>query len=248
MTKSGAEAGRVYLVGAGPGSVDLLTIRAHALISSATCVLHDDLVSAEVLCLAGKDALVRNVGKRCGAKTITQEEINAWMIEYASAGHAVVRLKSGDPLLFGRAAEEIDALTGARVPFEVTPGVSAGFAAAARAGVPLTGRITSSRLLFATRHLAAGQTSGLSGIAPSANLVLYMPGRDYSAIRSELLRSGWPSNTQCLLVSCLGTAREQLVRSNLQDLAGVSPLRAPVLMVFLAVDGSGTQDFENQPK
>ena len=154
-----AEAGRVYLVGAGPGSLDLLTLRAHALISSASCILHDDLVSPQVLALAQRDAFVRNAGKRCGKKTITQEEINEWMVEYARNSHSVVRLKSGDPLLFGRAAEEIDALTQAAIPFEIVPGVSAGFAAAALAGLPLTGRITTSRVLFATRHLAAGATS-----------------------------------------------------------------------------------------
>src|SRR6202035_4911433 len=119
-----AEQGKVYLVGAGPGSLELLTLRAHSLISSASCLLHDDLVSAEILSLASPNALVRNVGKRCGAKTITQEEINAWIVEYAEAGHSVVRLKSGDPLLFGRAAEEIDALLRAAIPFEVIPGVS----------------------------------------------------------------------------------------------------------------------------
>src|SRR5271170_4169295 len=175
-----AEKGRVYMVGAGPGSLDLLTLRAHALISSASCLLHDDLVSAEVLSLAASNALVLNVGKRCGKKTITQEQINAWMIQYALAGHSVVRLKSGDPLLFGRAAEEIDALTAAKIPFEVVPGVSTGFAAAALAGLPLTGRITNSRVLFATRHLAAGATSGLAGITPEVTLVLYMPGKDYA--------------------------------------------------------------------
>src|SRR5580658_2456536 len=137
-----AEKGMVYLVGAGPGSLDLLTLRAHALISSASCLLHDDLVSAEVLSLASSNALVRNVGKRCGRKTITQEDINTWMIGYAQDGHSVIRLKSGDPLLFGRAAEEIEALMQAAVPFEVIPGVSTGFAAAALAGLPLTGRIT----------------------------------------------------------------------------------------------------------
>jgi uroporphyrin-III C-methyltransferase len=135
-----AKPGRVYLVGAGPGSLDLLTLRAHSLIVSASCLLHDDLVSAEVLSAASPHALVRNVGKRCGTKTITQEEINAWMIEFAQASHSVVRLKSGDPLLFGRAVEEIEALTAAGVPFEVVPGVSAAFAAAALAGIPLTGR------------------------------------------------------------------------------------------------------------
>ena len=234
MTQADTSAvkGTVYLVGAGPGSLDLLTLRAHALISSASCLLHDDLVSAEVLSLASSDALVRNVGKRCGEKTITQEEIHAWMIEYAQAGHSVVRLKSGDPLLFGRAAEEIDALTGAAIPFEVVPGVSTGFAAAALACLPLTGRITNSRVLFATRHLAAGATNGLAGVTPEVTLVLYMPGKDYAAIQAELIANGWPAETRCVVASALGAASQRVESCALRDLAGISSLPSPVVMLF----------------
>jgi len=223
-------------VGAGPGSLDLLTMRAHALISSATCLLHDDLVSAEVLSLASPDALVRNVGKRCGEKMITQEEINDWMIHYAQQGHSVVRLKSGDPLLFGRAVEEIAALTAASIPFEVVPGVSAGFAAAALAGLPLTGRISSSRLLFATRHLAAGDKSGLAGIKPDVSLVLYMPGRDYAAIAAELAANGWSPDSRCVLASALGTPTQQLASCSLAELPAIQPLPAPLIMLFHPAD------------
>jgi len=229
-----AEIGKVYLVGAGPGSLDLLTLRAHALISSASCLLHDDLVSAEVLSLTLPVAVVRNVGKRCGKKTITQQEINAWMIQYAGEGHSVVRLKSGDPLLFGRAAEEIGALSEAAIPFEVVPGVSTGFAAAALACLPLTGRITSSRVLFATRHLAAGATNGLAGITPEASLVLYMPGKDYAAIASELSANGWPPETRCVIVSALGAESQQLKSCILRDLAYSSSLPPPVVMLFFS--------------
>ena len=229
-----AQNGTVYLAGAGPGSIEMLTLRAHALISSASCLLHDDLVSEAVLSLAASDALVRNVGKRCGIKTITQNEINAWMIQYAREGHSVVRLKSGDPLLFGRAAEEIDALTGAAVPFEIVPGVSAGFAGAALAGLPLTGRITSSRVLFATRHRAAGDTSGLSGIRPDVSLVLYMPGSDYEAIARELSENAWPANTLCVLVSSLGQASQRIESCALRELPQVAPLPSPVVMLFRA--------------
>lgn len=227
-----AQHGTVYMVGAGPGSLDLLTLRAHALISSASCLLHDDLVSAEVLSLAASNALVLNVGKRCGKKTITQEQINAWMIQYALAGHSVVRLKSGDPLLFGRAAEEIDALTAAKIPFEVVPGVSTGFAAAALAGLPLTGRITNSRVLFATRHLAAGATSGLAGITPEVTLVLYMPGKDYASIKSELIANGWPPETRCVVASALGGASQQIESCTLRDLPGIPTLPSPAVMMF----------------
>ena len=229
-----AQSRTVYLVGAGPGSLDLLTLRAHALISSATCLLHDDLVSPQVLSLAASEALVRNVGKRCGQKKITQEEINAWMVQYAQEGHSVVRLKSGDPLLFGRAAEEIAALTEAAVPFEVIPGVSTGFAAADLAGLPLTGRIGSSRVLFATRHLAAGSTSGLTGITPEASLVLYMPGGDYAGIAHELTANGWPQNTRCALVSSLGSDAQHLVGCTLRDLPDTPRQPSPVVMLFFA--------------
>ncbi len=126
-----AVAGNVYLVGAGPGDPELLTVKAVRLIESADVILHDDLVPPAILDLAPPHAVVVNVGKRCGAKTITQEEINALMIEHARAGRSVVRLKSGDPLLFGRAAEEMAALAEAGVPYEIVPGVSAAFAAAA---------------------------------------------------------------------------------------------------------------------
>jgi uroporphyrin-III C-methyltransferase len=234
-----AQQGTVYLVGAGPGSLDLLTLRAHALISSASCLLHDDLVSSEVLSLAAPQARVSNVGKRCGQKTITQEQINEWMVQYAQAGYSVVRLKSGDPLLFGRAAEEIAALTQAAIPFEIVPGISTGFAAAALAGLPLTGRITSSRVLFATRHLAAGVTNGLAGIGPGVSLVLYMPGRDYAAIAAELSANGWPPHARCIIASSLGDSAQQLQHSTLEQLNSLSPLPSPSLMLFYA-DASST--------
>lgn len=227
-----AEAGTVYLVGAGPGTLDLLTLRAHALISSASCLLHDDLVSDQVLSLAGPGTLVRNVGKRCGVKTVTQQEINTWMVEYARAGHRVVRLKSGDPLLFGRAVEELAALSEARIPFEIVPGVSTGFAAAALAGIPLTGRITSSRVMFATRHLAAGDTSGLTGIQPNATLVLYMPGSDYAAIESELRANGWPPSTRCVIASSLGSVAERVIPCVLAELSTMPLQPSPALMLF----------------
>lgn len=224
--------GIVYLVGAGPGSVDLLTLRAYRLLQSASCILHDDLVSADVLALASERAAIHNVGKRCGTKTITQEQINGWMVEYARAGECVVRLKSGDPLLFGRAMEEIAALQQAGVPFEIVPGVSTGFAAAATAGVSLTGRITSSRVLFATRHRAPGDTSGLAGIPPSATLVLYMPGSDYAAIATEMAENGWPAETHCILASSLGSSSERIEQCRLDELAGFSTLPSPVVMLF----------------
>src|ERR1700722_2528956 len=105
-----AEKGKVYLVGAGPGDPDLLTVRAAALLQTADFVFHDGLVAPEILQLAHAQATVQNVGKRCGSKSITQDDINVLLIQHARAGHSIVRLKVGDPMLFGRAGEEMDAL------------------------------------------------------------------------------------------------------------------------------------------
>ena len=123
--------GTVHFVGAGPGDPELLTMKAHALLRRADVVLHDDLVPPEIVALAARHAQIINVGKRCGEKKITQAEINARMIDFARRGLEVVRLKSGDPGVFGRLAEEIEALGAAEIPFEVVPGITAGMAAAA---------------------------------------------------------------------------------------------------------------------
>ncbi|MGB6687712.1 MAG: uroporphyrinogen-III C-methyltransferase, partial [Terracidiphilus sp.] len=193
-----ARTGTVYLTGAGPGALDLLTLRARALIRTAGCILHDDLVPAEILSLARADALVVNVGKRCGQKLVTQEQIHAWMIEYAREGRSVVRLKGGDPSVFGRAAEEIAALTQAAVPFAIVPGVSATLAAAAAARVSLTDRDSSSRVVLTTRHRAGNLTGGVCADDVGSTLALYMPGKDYAALQQELLAKGWPPETDCV--------------------------------------------------
>ena len=138
MTKD-AEPGHVYLVGAGPGDADLLTVRAARLLQTATHVLPDGLISAEIVALAGTNATVMPVGKRCGAPRVTQVEINELLVRLAREGASIVRLKSGDPLVFGRAGEEIAALRAAGVPFEVVPGITAAFAAAAALGTPVDG-------------------------------------------------------------------------------------------------------------
>src|SRR5215470_13821556 len=132
--------GKVYLVGAGPGDPELLTLKAVRLLRTADAVLHDDLVAPEILHLIPPTAQVHNVGKRCGQKKILQGEINYRMIALASSGLRVVRLKSGDPLIFGRAGEEIETLRRASVPFEVVPGVTSALGAAAAAQIPLTHR------------------------------------------------------------------------------------------------------------
>src|ERR1700679_3393288 len=184
-----AEKGVVYLVGAGPGDPELLTVRALRLLESADVVLHDDLVPAEVLALVHRHALVTSVGKRCGRPRITQAGIHALMIESARAGQSVGRLKRGDPLVFGRAGGEVAALGGAGVRFEVVPGVTAAFAAGAALALPLTDRKSASKLVFCTGHHADGKDAApiWSGPLPEdATLVVYMPGRDMGRIARDL--------------------------------------------------------------
>lgn len=228
-----ARSGVVYLVGAGPGSADLLTVRARDLIVSADCILHDDLVSDEIVWMARSDARVINVGKRCGTKSITQEQIHELMITESQAGLSVVRLKSGDPMLFGRGTEEMAALRHAGIAFEVVPGVSAGFAAAAAVGQSLTDRHSASRAVLMTRHLAADKRSSFAGLDPSSAIVLYMPGKDYHALQDELITSGWPGDTTCIVVSSASTAAEKIVETSLEKLSEVAPPPAPVVILIL---------------
>jgi uroporphyrin-III C-methyltransferase / precorrin-2 dehydrogenase / sirohydrochlorin ferrochelatase len=232
-TGGAAQAGTVYLTGAGPGAPDLLTLRARALIQTASCILHDDLVPPAIVALARANALVVNVGKRCGQKLVTQEQIHAWMIGYAREGRSVVRLKGGDPSLFGRGAEEIAALREAGIPFEIVPGVTASLAAAAAARVSLTERDSSSRVVFTTRHRAGNEKGGVFAPDSGSTLALYMPGKDYAALQQELLAKGWPPGATCVLVSSAGLASQQIVTLTLDRLFALDPLPAPsVILIF----------------
>lgn len=223
----GAEKGRVYLVGAGPGDPGLLTARAARLLATADVVLNDDLVPEAILQLAHPQALAQNVGKRCGAKKITQAEINALMIANARVGRSVVRLKSGDPLVFGRAAEEIDALREAEVPFEVIPGITAAFAAAAALGLSLTDRRASSSVQFSSGHHATGGPPAI----PEPTRVVYMPGRDFSALAAEWRAQGLPGDLPCAAISRAAQPDQRITVTTLDKLGQVEPGPAPVLVV-----------------
>ena len=175
--------GKVYLVGAGPGDPELLTLKALRVLRTADAVLYDDLVAPEILNLIPPTAQVHNVGKRAGQKSIVQEEINFLVVTLADSGMRVVRLKSGDPLIFGRGGEEIEALRQAGIPYEIVPGVTSALGAAAAAAIPLTHRRASSALVFITAHQASGsEAANWNKLAGSgATLVIYMPGQNYSA-------------------------------------------------------------------
>jgi uroporphyrin-III C-methyltransferase / precorrin-2 dehydrogenase / sirohydrochlorin ferrochelatase len=226
-----AIAGHVALVGAGPGDPELLTVKALRLIESADVVLHDDLVPAAILGLAPSHAVVVNVGKRCGTKTITQEEINALMVEHARAGHSVVRLKSGDPMLFGRAAEEMNALDEANVPCEIVPGVSAAFAAAAALGRSLTDREWASHVTFSTGHHAQSHNREALPAIEAGTRVVYMPGRDLTLLAAEWMAEGLPADLPCAVVSRAAQPDQHVVHTTLGELGSVAPAAVPSLLI-----------------
>lgn len=226
--------GKVYLVGAGPGDPELLTLKALRALRSADTVLHDDLVSPEIIKLIPPTVLVQNVGKRCGRKSTPQEEINLLMVAMASAGLTVVRLKGGDPLVFGRVGEEIESLRRANVDFEIVPGITAAAGAAASARITLTDRRAASKLVFATAHCKSGRAA-LGQLSPDATVVLYMPGDDYSIVSAQLRNSGLPGETPCALVSQATTETQQVVRTTVGELASKIPLPAPALLIVGAV-------------
>jgi uroporphyrin-III C-methyltransferase len=225
--------GKVYLVGAGPGDPELLTVKALRLLRTADVVLHDDLVAPEILKLASRAAEVRNVGKRCGSKTIRQEEINSLMVTCAFSRRQVVRLKSGDPLIFGRAGEEIEALRRANIEYEIVPGVTSALGAAAAAGIPLTHRHASSTLVLTAGHRASENSAEdwnkLAGV--KSTLVIYMPGSNYSEISSRLRSAGFARETPCAIISRATTPEQQMHRTTVSDLPGTPRLASPTLLI-----------------
>ncbi len=236
--------GKVYLVGAGPGNPDLLTVKALRLLETAEVVLHDDLVAPEILKLVPPLAKVQNVGKRCGKKHLRQDEINFLMIGFAEAGHKVIRLKSGDPMIFGRAGEEIEALRQARIHYEIVPGVTSALGAAFAAEIPLTHRQHSSAVVFITAHQASSsEAANWTKLAGSgATLVIYMPGKNYSGIAANLKHAGVSSDTPCAIVSRAATSNQQAYRTTIGELPGAPPLPAPSLLVVGEVVRLGALD------
>jgi uroporphyrin-III C-methyltransferase len=237
--------GKVYLVGAGPGDPELLTVRASKLLRRADVVLHDDLVPAEILSLAGPDATIVNVGKRCGAKKITQREINEQMIAAARSGKTVVRLKSGDPGIFGRLAEEIDALKEAQVAYEIVPGITAGIGAAAALGVSLTDRRKAARVVIVSGHKAhTGEPDEKIDwemlARKDATLIIYMPGHEFEALQKELLDAGLPSEMPAAIISRATTREQQQEFTTIGNLGTAGRLPAPsLLLIGWALEGAG---------
>jgi len=228
--------GKVYLVGAGPGDPELLTRKAWRVLQAADVVLHDDLVSQEILRTIPLTAQIVNVGKRCGAKGISQNEINELMVSLAREEKLVARLKNGDPLLFGRAGEEMEALRQAGIEFEVVPGVTAALGAAASAGISLTDRRHASRVVFVTAHRVGG--TGLTNerhVAADTTYVIYMPGNRNAQLAEELQAAGIGREIPCVVISRATTKDETIFRTTVGKLAQLPGVAAPSLLVVGSV-------------
>ncbi|MHA7772336.1 siroheme synthase CysG [Roseibium sp. M-1] len=233
----GAATGRVTLVGAGPGDAEYLTLKAVRALQSADVILFDDLVDDAVLELARREAKRLLVGKRGGRESCRQEDINEMMISLARQGKHVVRLKSGDPMIFGRGGEELDRLAAEGIPASVVPGITAASAMAARLGVSLTHRDHAQSVRLVTGHSRHGElpeTVDWRGLTdPATTTVFYMGARMAGRIRDRLLAEGLPSYTPAVAVAGIATQEETPWAGNLSDLEeGVAALglEKPVLI------------------
>ncbi|OWY66872.1 uroporphyrinogen-III C-methyltransferase [cyanobacterium TDX16] len=206
--------GKVYLVGAGPGSIDYLTVRALQLLSQAEVLIYDALVDPQLLELVSSNCLKLDVGKRGGQSSTPQAEIDRLLVEYCQTGQQIVRLKSGDPFIFGRAAAEIEALVTAGCPFEVIPGISSALAAATLAGIPLTDPVMSRCFAVTTAH--EPELVNWEGLASIGTLVFLMGGQQLSEIVKQLVRHGRSPHTPIAIVRWAGTAKQQVWTATLE--------------------------------
>jgi uroporphyrin-III C-methyltransferase/precorrin-2 dehydrogenase/sirohydrochlorin ferrochelatase len=225
--------GIVYLVGAGPGDPELLTLKALRIIGEAEVVLHDDLLTPDILELIPSHAQVEGVGKRHGDVQITQQDINRRLVRYGSEGKTVVRLKGGDGAIFGRASEEIEALSAAGIPFVIVPGVTAASGAAAAAGVSLTDRRAGSSLIFLTAQRCKGNPPpNWKAIAELGGaMAIYMPGGHEADLAAQLMNAGLAPHTPCFAVGSASRAEEQVIETTLAGLSTLGRLGAPALLL-----------------
>lgn len=237
--------GEAWIVGAGPGDPGLVTLRGQQLLSRADVVLYDRLVSREVLDFARKDATLICVGKNARQRSITQEQINALLLEQVRAGNRVCRLKGGDPLVFGRGGEEIIALARAGLPFQVVPGISAAVGSAAYAGIPLTHRGLSSAVVFASPVLDNGRTPDWHELSRAdRTLALYMSAGSLQTSVQQLTNNGMPGDTPVAIVENGTTDRQRVLRGTLQTiamLASAARVRAPATIFVGKTAGLGSE-------
>jgi uroporphyrin-III C-methyltransferase len=248
---AGGAAVTVYLVGAGPGDPELLTVRAARLVASAAVLIHDRLVSPEVLAMAPADALRIDVGKAVGNVPVPQDAINALLVEHGRRTDRVVRLKGGDPFVFGRGGEEAEALISAGIAFEVVPGVTSAVAAPAAAGVPVTMRHRAAAFTVVTGH---DDRSGLgvdweAHAATGATLVVLMGAGRIGTIAERLIAGGRDPATPVVAVRWATTPQQEELRTTLAEV-GDAELRPPCTIVIgdvAALDLSGRASLSHPP-
>jgi uroporphyrin-III C-methyltransferase/precorrin-2 dehydrogenase/sirohydrochlorin ferrochelatase len=240
--------GSVTLVGAGPGDPELLTMKAVRALQTATIILHDDLVAPEILDLARREAVRIAVGKRGHGPSVRQSEIDSRLVALAQAGETVVRLKGGDPLIFGRATEEIEACRAAGIAVEIIPGISAAQGAAAALGFSLTERRVARRIQFVTGHGADGELPAdldWSSVAdPAATTIVYMPRATMSQFAAAAIAAGLDPATPALAVANATRADQNHVAASLASIAGLAeglPAGAPVILIVGQVARSATE-------
>jgi len=211
--------GKVYLVGAGPGEPDLLTVRAAQILARAGIVFHDALVNPEVIALAAAAELVP-VGKRCGRHSTAQKFINKRLVDAAGKYETVVRLKGGDPMMFGRAQEEIDALSAAGLRYEVVPGVTSALAASADLGISLTRRGISRSVAFVTPRVGEGEEPGnwVRAALAADTAAIYMGAGEAASISSALIAGGKPATTPVVLIENASLPDSRWIAGRLADL------------------------------
>jgi uroporphyrin-III C-methyltransferase len=247
FTSQSRPRGKVFLVGAGPGDPELLTLKASRLLRLADLILHDDLVSAEIISLAGARAIVVNVGKRCGVKKITQGEINALMVDGAREGKQVVRLKSGDPAIFGRLNEELRALHSAGIEFEIVPGITTAHAAAASLGVSLTDRHQSSRVIFVSGHQAgskgpADEPDWNSLSQENATIAVYMPGSGLRHLSGKLIAAGLAPEISAVVVAQVSTPHQKQFWTTVGGLGEIDSAASPsIVLIGRALDAAAAR-------
>lgn len=229
--------GEVWLVGAGPGDPGLLTLDALTGLLQADVIVHDALVDARVLRLAGKNAVLEFAGKRGGKPSASQDDISERLVTLARSGLRVVRLKGGDPFVFGRGGEEVLALVAARVPFRVVPGITAGLGGLAAAGIPATMRGVNQAIILATAHNPDEQhTTDWAALARTGQpIVLYMAMRTLEAIVAALMNGGLAANTPAAIVASASLPEQRVVDSTLGTLvddARASEVGAPAIVVI----------------
>jgi uroporphyrin-III C-methyltransferase len=211
--------GHVWLAGAGPGDPGLLTLDALAGLAQADVVVHDALVDERVLALAGTQARLEFAGKRGGKPSATQADISQRLVTLARAGHRVLRLKGGDPFVFGRGGEEAMTLAQAGVPFRVIPGVTAGLAALASAAIPATLRGTNRAVIFAAGHGADEDFDWAPLARTGQPIVLYMVMHNLERIAAALMQAGLAGETPAAIIASATTPRERILTSSLAKIA-----------------------------